>query len=91
MTVYVDTLVKWPNAKPPFHRGSCHLTADTLEELHAFALKIGMKRAWFQDHPLCAHYDLTPPRRAEAVKAGAVEETCREGTIRRRKARGAPV
>ena len=25
-----------------------HLTADTTEELHAFAQRLGMKRAWFQ-------------------------------------------
>lgn len=25
-----------------------HLTADTYEELHALAVKIGMRRAWFQ-------------------------------------------
>lgn len=89
MSVYVDTIVQYPGAKPPFHRGSCHLTADTLEELHAFALAIGMRRAWFQDHPICKHYDLTPRRRIEAVKLGAIEETCREGALRRRTARNA--
>lgn len=26
-----------------------HLTADTLDELHAFAARLGLKRVWFQD------------------------------------------
>jgi hypothetical protein len=47
----------------------CHLIADTDEELHTFAAKIGMLRCWFQGD----HYDLTPSRRAKAVAAGAVE------------------
>jgi hypothetical protein len=87
MAVYVDTLVKWPGAKAPFERGSCHMTADTLDELHAMAARIGLKRAWFQDHRLMPHYDLTPRRRAAAVEAGATEEGCIEGARRRRAAR----
>lgn len=87
MTVYVDEIVKYPGAKPPFDKGSCHLTADTLDELHAFAAKIGMRRSWFQNHKLCPHYDLTPRRRAEAVRLGATEEGALEGARRRRAAR----
>jgi hypothetical protein len=26
----------------------CHLTADTEEELHEFATKLGLRRSWFQ-------------------------------------------
>lgn len=29
-------------------RQSCHMTADTPEELHAFAKRIGLKREWAQ-------------------------------------------
>lgn len=87
MAVYVDALVRWPGARAPFDKGSCHLTADTLEELHAFALRIGMRRSWFQDHRAAPHYDLTPGRREVAVRLGAVEETCVEGARRRRAAR----
>ncbi|MDM7992474.1 MAG: DUF4031 domain-containing protein [Candidatus Fermentibacter sp.] len=87
MAVYVDDIIVYPGAKPPFHRGSCHMTADTLDELHAAARAIGMRRSWFQDHKLAPHYDLTPARRADAVRLGAVEETCREGVLRRRAAR----
>ncbi len=87
--VYVDSIIVYPNAKRPFDKGSCHMTADTLEELHAMALRIGMKREWFQDHPLMPHYDLTPRRRKAAVILGATEETLMEGARRRKAAREA--
>lgn len=70
MPVYVDTLVNWG-----WKLGeSCHLIADTLDELHAFASKIGMKREWLQisaNHT--PHYDLTASRRKVAVDKGAIE------------------
>lgn len=47
--------------------------ADTLEELHKMADKIGLQRAWFQNHKSLQHYDLTPSKRTLAVKAGAIE------------------
>lgn len=50
----------------------CHMLADTLEELHAMADAIGMKRAWFQAGST-PHYDVTQTRRELAVKLGAVE------------------
>ena len=46
--------------------------ADSLEELHEFADKIGMKRQWFQNTKL-PHYDLTATRRQLAVRNGALE------------------
>lgn len=48
-------------------------TADDTDyaELHEMARHIGMRRAWFQGD----HYDLTPGRRAHAVKLGAQEVT----------------
>lgn len=88
MSVYVDALVVW-SKRPPWNRGSCHLSADTLDELHAFALRLGLKRAWFQDHVLLPHYDLVPSKRALAVTLGAIEEGCVEGARRRRLAREA--
>ncbi|MFO0801448.1 MAG: DUF4031 domain-containing protein [Gemmataceae bacterium] len=66
--VYVDRLRDWGWRLGP----SCHLAADTLEELHAFAARLGLKRAWFQAGRR-PHYDLTAKRREAAVKAGAVE------------------
>lgn len=85
--IMVDGLQVWTR-RPPFHKGSCHLTTDgPLEELHAFAAKIGMKRSWFQEHPLAPHYDLTPSRRELALKLGAVFVEAKE-QVRMRRARG---
>jgi Protein of unknown function (DUF4031) len=53
------------------------MTADTLEELHTLAAKIGMKRRWFQNGRV-PHYDLTPARREAALAAGAVFVSARE-------------
>jgi len=49
------------------------LFADTLEELHLFAGRLGLHRKWFQDHRRLPHYDLTPNKRRQAVALGAVE------------------
>ena len=67
MAVYVDS------AKHPF-RGMLmhHLMADSLDELHDMAHRIGMKRIWFQDRGT-PHYDICQTRRALAIKLGAIE------------------
>lgn len=71
--VMVDELRRWPHARRPFLSGSCHLTTDgDLAELHAFADRLGMRRSWFQSHPLAPHYDLTASRRELALRLGAV-------------------
>lgn len=49
-----------------------HLMADSVEELHEFADKIGLKRSWFQPNS-APHYDVTAYYRQKAVQAGAVE------------------
>ena len=69
MSVYVDSLMDWGWK----YGKSCHLIADTLEELHEFALSIGLKREWFQEHNNFPHYDLTAKRRANAISKGAIE------------------
>jgi hypothetical protein len=85
--IMVDALKVW-TTRPPFHRGSCHLTTDeSLRALHAFALRLGMKRKWFQDHPYAPHYDLVPSRREQAVTLGAVYVSALE-QARMRRARG---
>jgi chromosome condensin MukBEF complex kleisin-like MukF subunit len=66
---YVDNLIDWGWRLGP----SCHLIADTLDELHEFAARLGMSRSWFQDDPKLKHYDLTAVRRARAVRLGAIE------------------
>lgn len=76
MSVYVDGLVQWGDASSPRcfrNQPSCHMYADTLEELHTLADAIGMKRSWFQDKRDLPHYDLVPSRRAVAIRLGAVE------------------
>ena len=50
-----------------------HLITDSnIEELHEFASKIGLQRAWFQNknknHP---HYDIWGTMLQRALKAGA--------------------
>lgn len=85
--VTVDEIRQWPTKIRCFKAGSCHLMADTEEELHAFAQRLRLKREWFQpkSHP---HYDLTIEKRVQAVALGAVEVSAREQAIKRMKAKG---
>lgn len=83
--IYVDALINWGWRLGP----SCHLVADSLEELHAFAARLGMRRSWFQDDPKLPHYDLTVKRRARAVELGAVELDRREMVAKMRALRAA--
>lgn len=62
--------------------------ADTLEELHVMAARIGMRRSWFQDARGFPHYDLVSTRRAHAVRLGAVEQSLREMVNYSRRLRG---
>jgi hypothetical protein len=75
MTIYVDSLESWGWKIRGRVVKSCHMFTDSvdLEELHAFAESVGMKRAWFQLHRVAPHYDLVPSRRELAVMKGAVE------------------
>ena len=47
------------------------LSDEHLEALHTFARRLGMKRAWFQNHRLAPHYDLTGSKRERALELGA--------------------
>jgi len=56
----------------------CHMVSDTsLEELHAFAKKLGLKREWFQDKKV-PHYDITENKRRQAIALGAREAESRQ-------------
>lgn len=56
-----------------------HLVADTLEELHEFARRIGLKREWFQGHSDHPHYDtIASSKKQLAIKFGAVIKRPRE-------------
>ncbi|MGI9507631.1 MAG: DUF4031 domain-containing protein [Geminicoccaceae bacterium] len=55
----------------------CHLLSDeSVDELHEFARRIGMKREWFQDGS-APHYDVCKSRRVAAIENGAIEISCR--------------
>lgn len=82
--VYVDELQRWPTKIRCFKGGSCHMTADTEEELHAMARRIGLRREWYQAHPVVNHYDLTPSKREKALAMGAVFKSAREQSRERR-------
>ncbi len=77
MPVYVDAAIDFSTtASPRCFQGvkSCHMYADTLNELHTMAAKIGLKRSWFQTQSIVMHYDLVPSKRAHAIKLGAIEQ-----------------
>ncbi|MGC3945323.1 MAG: DUF4031 domain-containing protein [Chryseolinea sp.] len=65
MMVYIDL--------PPHTRGWSHLFADSVEELHAFAAKVGIKRCWFENKRgrYQPHYDVRSGRLNEMIHAGA--------------------
>ena len=93
MSVYVDhafAVGDWGRWS-----GGGHMQADTLDELHAFAARIGLRRESFQSkpgRPENDHYDLTRASRELAITLGAMTEDRRAGTRRRqaiRHARGA--
>lgn len=72
MSVYVDEMaVCLRNRNWPYDQ-ACHLVADSVEELHKFARRLGLKRSWFQNKSL-PHYDLTTGMRFKAIRLGAVE------------------
>jgi len=67
MAVYVDDAVTlWRG------RRWAHLMADTLDELHAFAARLGIPRHAFQNRTSGAHYDVTAELRELAIALGAV-------------------
>ena len=68
VAVYVDKLVDYGWRHGP----SCHLIADSVEELIEFALSMGLRREWYQPKS-SPHFDLTADGRALAVEKGAIE------------------
>jgi hypothetical protein len=83
MTVYVDQMFI-PATVGGHTSRWCHLTADTKDELHAFAARIGLRRSYFQtckrsracrpaEQCVHWHYDVTEGKRHQAVRLGAVE------------------
>lgn len=80
MTVYVDDMYKYPMGQFGRMKMS-HLMADTDEELHEMARKIGVARKWCQKEQLgkgYIHYDIAIVKRQLAIRNGAKEITLRE-------------
>lgn len=79
MAILIDSFMN--GARGPFHfrhRRCGHLVSDTsIEELHAFAEKLGMRREWFQRRSI-PHYDLTGERYNLALAMGAELVSSRE-------------
>ena len=68
MAVYVDnSRLSWKG------KLWCHLVADSVDELHAFANALGLRRAWFQQKTRYPHYDVTISIREKALKLGAID------------------
>ncbi len=77
MSVYVDDM------RAPFGRMiMCHMIADTDEELHAMAAKIGVSRRWHQKPGTPrSHYDIALSKRDLAVEHGALAITWRQAGV----------
>ncbi|WP_454828101.1 DUF4031 domain-containing protein [Pseudoxanthomonas wuyuanensis] len=68
MAIYIDSeAIRWRG------RQWCHMVADTLEELHVFAARLGLERRWFQDRCRYPHYDVTMAVRSKALRMGAID------------------
>ncbi|MFZ5783931.1 MAG: DUF4031 domain-containing protein [Pseudomonadota bacterium] len=66
VAVYVDDMYRQPMGR--FRRMKMsHMIADTDEELHAMAARIGVARKWHQGD----HYDIAMSKRALAIQCGA--------------------
>lgn len=72
MAVYVDPLTTTKSKSFNWrHSRSCHLYADTVEELHQFAAVIGLKQEWFKNQSDLPHYRLMGGKRRQAIEQGA--------------------
>jgi hypothetical protein len=85
MTVYVDD-IRIPATVARFTAKWSHLIADTPDELHEFAARLGLRRSYFQDPVISGkpkatpgtleaemwHYDVTESKRQQAIRLGAV-------------------
>lgn len=81
--IYVDEI----NTTLPYTNW-CHMWSDECDqELHEMADRIGLRREWFQAASMKAtnkfrryynHYDVTPAKRAMAIRLGATPITIRD-------------
>jgi hypothetical protein len=88
VSVYVDD--GFVDGDWGFWTGGGHMQADTPEELHAMADRLGLRRSWFQSkpgRPWHDHYDLTRSNRDLALRLGVIAVTRREAVKRNREVR----
>jgi hypothetical protein len=77
MAVYIDETRLWVGSQDtPWS----HLFADTDDELHAFAAKLGLDSECFElgKHPWLNHYDVTAGKRQQAIRLGATPVALRQ-------------
>jgi hypothetical protein len=79
MTCYVDDMYQYALGQYGRMKMS-HLIADTDEELHAMAARIGVARRWWQSPERTSgiHYDIAMSKREFAIAAGAVPITLKQ-------------
>ncbi len=73
MAVYVDDFWRHPAGRLG-QKLMSHMIADTEEELHAMAARVGIDRRHYQGD----HYDISKRRRGYAIASGAREVTVRQ-------------
>lgn len=88
MSVYLDPPRLWPKVGRWVNKRWSHMIADSLDELHEMAARIGLRRSWFQGAGSMPHYDVMEVTRQKAVAAGAIELGRRLYVLQMRKIRG---
>jgi hypothetical protein len=76
MGVYVDGATWKKGSKG--RKSYAHLVADTYEEMHEFAEKVGIKPHFFHKNTKYPHYDISGEQRDLALQLGASSITSRE-------------
>lgn len=72
--VYVDEVRPCIQSRYWPYTHSCHLYADTLDELERFAEKLHLRPTWRHDS-IMPHYDLTASKHTQAIKLGAHQQS----------------
>lgn len=70
-----------------YHMAADDLSERGLEELHAMADALGLRRRWLHNRPRLPHYDVPEYVKAHALQLGAIEVSTRELVTRCRRAR----
>jgi len=73
MAVYVDPVQPVPKSRNWRWKEACHLFADTMKELLEMAGRLGLAPGWLHPAKDFPHFDLTPFKREQAVRLGALQ------------------